>query len=58
MWKSILDRLKEPSSWSAIAAILVLFNVTVPEDLWGYVVWAGAGLAGIAAFFLKEGKKA
>ena len=50
----IFTRLTEPSSWAAIAAVLVLFGVNVPDPLWQSIVMAGSGLAGIGGFFLKE----
>lgn len=55
--KSIVDRLKEPSSYAALAAVLALVGVQVPDELWGYAVQAFAGIFGVVGFFLKEQKQ-
>ena len=51
----IVDRFKEPSSFAAIAAVLVGVGVNIEQtEWWGPVVYALAGLAGLAAILLKE----
>lgn len=48
----ILGRLREPSTYAGIAAILAAFNINVPNETWGLIVQVGIGAAGlIAAFF-------
>lgn len=51
---SILDRLKEPSSWASVAAIAGGFGLSVPDETIKYGAMALAGLAGLLGFFLKE----
>ena len=51
----IVYRLREPSSWAAIMGILAGFGVAVPPGLAQNIAAAGAGIAGIIAFFLPEG---
>lgn len=45
----ILGRLREPSTYAGIAAVLAAFNVTVSPDLWGAFVQAAIGVAGVIA---------
>jgi hypothetical protein len=51
---ALVQRLKEPSSYAAIAGVLALVGVQLPEGLWDHVVTAGAAAASLAAFFLPE----
>lgn len=55
--RALLDRFDEPSSWAAIAALLTGLGVNMPEALWQSIVFVGAGLAGLAGFFIKEKNK-
>lgn len=50
----ILARLKEPSSYAAVAAVLAMVDVNVDADLWKYVVGLATALTGLAGFFLNE----
>ncbi len=50
----LLDRLKEPSSYAALAAVLAMIGVNIDAELWQYAVGAASALAGIAGFFLSE----
>lgn len=50
----LLDRLKEPSSYAALAAVLAMVGVNIDAELWQYVVGAASAIAGIAGFFLGE----
>ncbi len=50
----LLARLKEPSTYAGLAAILTAFGVTLAPDLWEAIAATGAGLAGLAAVLLRE----
>lgn len=52
--KSLIERLKEPSSWAAIAAAMAALGLQVDPGLWQHLALAGTGVSGLAAFFLKE----
>lgn len=52
----ILDRLLEPSTYAGIAAVLAALHVNLDPGLWQVIVDAGVALAGIAAFFVREGE--
>lgn len=52
----IIDRLREPSTWASIAAMLVGVGVSVPGDLVQPLSFVLAGVAGVAGFFLREKK--
>ena len=54
--QKIAERLAEPSTWAAVAAALaaVLGADIVETAAWEPVVGAGVGVAGLAAFLLKE----
>lgn len=49
----LLQRFKEPSSWAAITAALV-GAVPMLDGSGQALAYVGAGIAGLAAFFLKE----
>ncbi len=53
---AITERFKEPSSYSAIAAVLAMVGLHVPADVWQSVVLVGCGVAGILGFWLREKK--
>lgn len=54
--KAIIARLREPSSWAGIAALLGVFGIQIaPETMTG-IVQAGTGLAAVAAIVLREAK--
>ncbi len=50
----IIDRLKEPSTYASLAAMLGVFGVSLNEGLWQNIVYAVTGIAGIIGFFLAE----
>lgn len=50
----VLSRLKEPSSWAAVSALLALSGVHVSDEVWQYVTTLGSGLAGLAGVLLNE----
>lgn len=53
---SLAARLKEPSSWASIAALLALVGVHVAPEAWTAIVAIGTGLAGAAGLLLPERK--
>jgi len=50
----MLDRLKEPSTWAGLAAMIGTFGVQIPDDIIKYGVMVCAGIAGVVSFVLKE----
>ncbi|MGH6954160.1 MAG: hypothetical protein ACREGL_08265 [Alphaproteobacteria bacterium] len=52
--KTLLQRLREPSSYAAIAAVLAMIGVNIDEGLWRDAVMAATGLAGILGVMLRE----
>lgn len=52
----LLDRLKEPSTWYGVIAMLTSAGVNFDPDLTNQIISAGVGLAGIVAFVTKEKK--
>ncbi len=50
----ILDRLKEPSSYAGLGALLALVGVNLDGQLLQAIAGVAAALAGLAAFFVKE----
>jgi uncharacterized membrane protein YccC len=53
---AIISRFKEPSSYSAISAVLAMAGIIVPSDLWQSIVFVGCGVAGVLGFWLREKK--
>jgi|TARA_R110002020_G_scaffold321948_1_gene537801 hypothetical protein len=53
---AIVERFKEPSSYSAIAAVCAMVGIIIPSDLWQSVVLVGCGVAGVLGFWLREKK--
>ena len=51
---NIMHRLKEPSSYAALAGVLAMVGVTVPVDLWQNIVMLACGASGVVGFFLSE----
>lgn len=52
--KAFLVRLKEPSSWAAIAGALGVFGINVAPEVLKEIVQAGTGLSALAALLLPE----
>jgi hypothetical protein len=52
-WK-LVDRLKEPSSWAALAAGFGTFGIALPGGLVRVVSLFGAGLCVLLGVMLKE----
>lgn len=50
----LILRLKEPSTWAAIFAALAALGVSLDPGLVQLITAAGAGVAGLLAFFLPE----
>jgi uncharacterized membrane protein YccC len=50
----IIDRLREPSSYAALAGVLAMVGVTIPVDLWQNIVMLACGVAGVTGFFMHE----
>lgn len=50
----ILDRIREPSTWSGIAAFAMALGLGVPPGTVEAVTQVGMGLAGLVAVFLRE----
>jgi hypothetical protein len=45
----VLGRLREPSTYAGLAAVLAAFNVNIDPGLWGTIVQVAIGLAGLVA---------
>jgi hypothetical protein len=51
---AILERFKEPSSWSGIAALLTGLGIQLPDGVAENAAYVLAGIAGLLAVLLKE----
>ncbi len=47
-------RLKEPSTWAAMAAGLAALGVNIPPGIWQGVVGVGTGIAMLAGILIAE----
>ena len=54
--QELMYRFKEPSSYSAIAAVLAMCGIMIPSDLWQSIIMIGCGISGAAGFLIKEKK--
>jgi len=50
----LLARLREPSTWAAIASAGAALGLSVPGPTWQIVVASGTGLAALLGFLLPE----
>lgn len=50
----LMRRLKEPSSWASLAAILALFGVNMPDSFWQDMSQVGVGVAGIVGLMMAD----
>lgn len=50
----ILNRIREPSTWSGIASLAVAFGLGIPPGTVEAVTQVGVGVAGLFAVFLRE----
>ena len=51
MW-NILDRLKEPSTYAGLSGLMIAIGLS--QEQWTMISTVLAGLAGLAAMFLKD----
>jgi len=51
---NFIDRMKEPSTWSAIAAGMAAVGISMPAGVWQGVVGIGTGIAVLAGIFITE----
>lgn len=49
-----IARATEPSTWSAIAGLLVAAHVNVSPGVWGYATGIASAAAGLAGVLMKE----
>jgi hypothetical protein len=50
----IVDRLKEPSSYAGLGALLMLVGINLDGQLLQAIAGVAAALAGLASIFIKE----
>lgn len=50
----LIDRLKEPSSYAGLAALLGVIGIKIAPEAWTAVVTLATAVAGLAAVFLKD----
>jgi hypothetical protein len=50
----IINRLREPSTYAGLAAIIAAFGLSVPSELFQAVSAAAMGVAGLLAVLLGE----
>lgn len=51
---NIIARLKEPSTWAAIAAALAALGINIPDGTWQAITGVVAVLAGVAGAVMAE----
>lgn len=49
-------RLKEPSSWAGLTGLALVVGIHLDPSLAQALAFTGAGVAGVVAFFVPEGK--
>ena len=54
MVQYVLSRLKEPSTWAAIATVAVGLGITIDAELVQAICTAGAAIAAVLAILIKE----
>lgn len=54
----LINRFKEPSSWAVIGTALTSFGFNLDAGLLQGITYAGAAIACLLGFFLKEKPKA
>ncbi len=57
MFDFLIARLKEPSTWAGIAALLGAAGFTFSEELGAALTTAGVAVAGLIAVFMAERNK-
>lgn len=53
--KMLIKRLKEPSTWAGIIAIVAYFGINIPEELKPYLQDIGVAVGGLVLILMKEG---
>ena len=53
--KLLAKRLREPSTWASLFTALAALGVSLDPGMIQNITAAGAGVAGLVAFFLPEG---
>ncbi|MBF0383622.1 MAG: hypothetical protein HQL69_21585 [Magnetococcales bacterium] len=53
---SIIERLKEPSTWRGFAMLATAFGVSLEPDMVGAIVTAGTGVSGLIGIATKDKK--
>ena len=56
VFRALINRLKEPSSWSGFGLLFAAFGV--PTGTYQLIAQVGMGLAGLVAVAVPEGKPA
>lgn len=54
--KQVLDRLKEPTTWRGIVAVLGVFGVALEPELQNHIIAVGVGIIGIIEILRREPK--
>lgn len=54
----IIERMREPSTWSGIASIALAFGLGVPPGTMEALTQIGIGIAGLAGIVMREKGKA
>ncbi len=54
MWKKIINRFKEPSTWAGFAGIAASFGLTLDPGMVQAVSGGLTGVFGALAWFIKE----
>jgi hypothetical protein len=52
----LANRFKEPSSWAGLAGVVGLFGISAPTGLIQSITLIGAGVCGVIAVLVPEGK--
>lgn len=52
----LLARLREPSTYAGIGAVIAAAGINIPASTWTAMVQATIALAGLAAVLIPEGK--
>jgi hypothetical protein len=50
----LISRLKEPSTWAAISAMLAGFGLHISDELWQHIAMIGTGVAGVLGVVVAE----
>ena len=50
----VLGRLREPSTWAGIAAVMGALRINISPGVWSDIATAGMALAGLGAAFTAD----